>query len=483
MKREFILNALFLVLVNLLVKPFYLFGIDRTVQNTVAPGVYGLYAILFSFAFLFQIVNDFGLQNYNNRHISRHPQLLGKYFPALLLLKILLGVLFLVLILLFGLIPGYTQQYPVLLSLIAVNFLLQSLILFLRSNLSGLGFYRLDSLLSTLDRLILIALMSVLLWIVPRTSYFRIEWFVYAQTGTYLLSLTLIFILLRPHLGKTGKWWNPRLVRLIIRQSYPYALVVFLMTLYTRIDFVMIERLLPQGAKEADFYAAAYRLLDALNILGYLFAGLLLPMFARLLKQPGEDAEDLARFSFKLIWAMALPLAAGIFAFRQEIMNILYELDSYYGGQILGMLMGSFVALSGSYIFGTLLTASGRLRPMNQLFIVGVVLNVSLNLWWIPRSGALGAAQATLITQSVIFLAQYFLCIRMGLIRPDFRLWIQIGFFCLLILGLVQWVPRRITLSWPLELILIISLGGLGAILFRMVDFRQLFSLKSDISR
>jgi len=38
MKRKFINNLGFLLFLNLLVKPFWIFGIDRTVQNMAAPG-------------------------------------------------------------------------------------------------------------------------------------------------------------------------------------------------------------------------------------------------------------------------------------------------------------------------------------------------------------------------------------------------------------------------------------------------------------
>ena len=83
MNREFFINVLFLIFVNLLIKPFYIFGIDRTVQNTVAPGDYGIYFALFNFTFLFQIINDFGIQNFNNRNIAQYNQLLDKYFRLL----------------------------------------------------------------------------------------------------------------------------------------------------------------------------------------------------------------------------------------------------------------------------------------------------------------------------------------------------------------------------------------------------------------
>ncbi|NRA49561.1 MAG: oligosaccharide flippase family protein [Phaeodactylibacter sp.] len=94
MKREFLINIIFLLTANLLIKPFYLFGIDRTVQNTVEGDGYGLYFTLFNFTFIFQIVNDFGIQNFNNRNIAQHRHLIDKYFPNILVLKAGLGIVF-----------------------------------------------------------------------------------------------------------------------------------------------------------------------------------------------------------------------------------------------------------------------------------------------------------------------------------------------------------------------------------------------------
>jgi drug/metabolite transporter (DMT)-like permease len=85
LNREFLLNAVFLVLVNLLIKPFYVFGIERTVQERVGTEQYGLYATLFSFAYLLFMVNDFGIHYFNSRTVARHPQLAAKLFPNTLI--------------------------------------------------------------------------------------------------------------------------------------------------------------------------------------------------------------------------------------------------------------------------------------------------------------------------------------------------------------------------------------------------------------
>jgi len=43
MSRKFLYQILLLVSINFLIKPFYLFGIERNIQNILPEGDYGLY--------------------------------------------------------------------------------------------------------------------------------------------------------------------------------------------------------------------------------------------------------------------------------------------------------------------------------------------------------------------------------------------------------------------------------------------------------
>lgn len=474
MKREFLLNIGFLIVVNLLIKPFYIFGIDRTVQNTVPVADYGLYFTLFNFAFLFHIINDFGLQNFNNRHLSQHRHLLAKYLPSFLALKSLLALLYLLVVLLAGWLAHYPPAYFRLLLPIGINWILMGLVLFLRSNVSGLGWYRLDSMLSVLDRSLLIIVCSILLWAPAWTGRFRIEWFIYAQTFTLLLTVLIAGSLLVRQIKSWSFRLRPLYLLLILKKSYPYALVIFLMTIYTRIDGVMIERLLADGAQQSGIYAMAYRLLDAATMFGFLVAGLLLPMFSRLLHK-GQSVVPLLRLSFRLVWVLSVGLAIAVFFFREEIMVALYREGTAYGGAILGYLMLSFVAVCGTYIHGTLLTANGRLLRMNLVFTAGVVLNVGLNAWLIPRQQALGAALATCVTQFVVWLAQA------EITRREFRLPLAPGFLVriLLFTGLAVVVGyllqrQNLGLPWLYRFLFSFPIIALLAVLTGLIPGRQL---------
>ncbi|MDR0294977.1 MAG: hypothetical protein LBH91_02145, partial [Prevotellaceae bacterium] len=75
-QRDFIFNILFLLFLNLLIKPFWILGIDRGVQNTVGAENYGIYFAVLSFTIMLNMLLDFGLTNFNNRNIAQNTQLL-----------------------------------------------------------------------------------------------------------------------------------------------------------------------------------------------------------------------------------------------------------------------------------------------------------------------------------------------------------------------------------------------------------------------
>jgi O-antigen/teichoic acid export membrane protein len=459
MKREFLINIVFLIGINLLIKPLYIFGIDRTVQNVLPPGDYGYYFALFNFVWLFQIVNDFGIAYYNSRNLSQHRHLLHKYFPNLLALKAALTLAFGALVFVAAALWGYKPWSNGLLWFICLNQALTSLVLFLRSNVAGLGMYRTDSVLSALDRLLVIIVCGALLWMPEARAQFRIEYFVWAQTAALGITAAIAFGVLHGRLGHWQFRLRPAFLRVFFRRSFPYALAVFLMTVYTRVDAVMIEKLLPDGKVEAGIYAAAYRLLDAANIIGFLFAGLLLPIFARMLKT-GERAEGLAHFSFSLLFACALPLVLCCWYYGEDIMRLLYHRGDAYYGRVLGVLMWSFLPVCGMYVYGTLLTANENLKRLNGLFAGGLVLNISLNAILIPTGQALGAAVATCITQFAVFGGElYLLREELGIV-PGKKMVLRLlafGAFCFFIIMTIGWAGA----TAPLHA-LIISLGFMG---------------------
>lgn len=475
MKREFLLNIVFLVFVNLLIKPFFIFGIDLGVQNRVGPAEYGLYFTLLNFTWLFQIVNDFGIQNFNNTHLAKHPQLLGKYFPNLLIIKGLAAICYSILTIGAAIIWGFNSPGALaLLGWLVGNQLLVALVFFLRSNVSGLGFYRADSLFSSLDRLLAIGFMAVLLWARPFSKPFEIWEFAAAQTLAIGLTALAATVFLLPHLRGLRWGFRPVFLVFLLRRTAPFALVILLMTIVSRIDAVILQKLLPDGLEQAGIYGNGYRLLDACSMVGFLFATLFLPMFSRLLKEK-QPVQPLLSLGFRLMMAGAVPICAVVFFNKMAISRVLSDHSTPFWGEVLGLTIWIFIPVCVNYSFGTLLTASQNLRKLAWLFAVGVVLSVVLNLIFIPIWKAAGAATASLFTASFLGFGQIFLAQKQFGLKIRATAVLQFALFFAAVLGANFFISKQA--NWPLFQKIALGLAAGGALVFvcNLLKIRQLF--------
>ncbi|MEI8006594.1 MAG: oligosaccharide flippase family protein [Bacteroidota bacterium] len=421
MRRKFLTNLGFLLFLNLLIKPFWVFGIDRTVQNLVGVEAFGFYFVVFNFSFLFNILLDLGITNFNNRNIAQNHHLLSKHFSGILLMKILLGFLYLA-VTFFVAFWKYNPDQLKILGVLALNQFLISFILYLRSNISGLLMFKTDSVLSVLDRLLMIIFCGVLIWGHVTTTPFKIEWFVYSQTAAYALTaLTALAIVIRKAKFRRLNWNWPFFL-MIMKQSAPFALLVLFMTFYNRLDPVMLESLLDKtkGNQQAGIYASGFRIFDAVNMIAYLFSVLLIPVFSRMIKHK-ENIEHMVKMAFTMIITPAILVAIGSYFYSVELMSLLYNTHIQDSANVFQVLMGGFVAVSTTYIFGTLLTANGNLKELNIIACCGLLINFFGNVIMIPKMLAIGSAYSSLITQFTTAVVGVILAVKVFKMKLNFR--------------------------------------------------------------
>jgi O-antigen/teichoic acid export membrane protein len=324
----------------------------------------------------------------------------------------------------------------------------------------------------------MIVICSVLLFTNITNHIFKIEWFVYAQTAAYLIATLITFAVVLSHTGKLKLYFDWRFFLVFLRKSYPYALLILLMSFYNRIDSVMLVRLLPNGQEQSGIYALAFRLLDAVSMFGVLFAGLLLPIFARMLKKK-EELGSMVQFSFLLLFVPAIIISFSSIFYDHQIMSLLYSKNIELtkesielSASILRLLMVSFLGIATTYIFGTLLTANGSIRQLNFMAVVGMFLNIGLNLILIPHLQALGSAWASLATQVFTALAQTLLAVSILKLKINYRL---IGKLILFIgFVLIIGYSSRMLGSWVLGYSLMIGVSALFAFSVRLINLRAL---------
>lgn len=476
MRRFFVKNLLFVIAVNLLVKPLWVFLVDRTVQNRVGHAGYGTYQALVNLGLIFNIILDFGLTYYNTHIISGSPGKLRTLFPAMLSARLVLAGVYAAIVLIAGWLLGFSYTEMLLLAGIVAIQSLNSLMLFLRSNISALHKFRLDALLSVTDRLLMIGVCSVLLfW--PSMPAFQIEWFVLAQIACYAAAIVFAMYFMRRIASVSFvPSFNIHEVGGIVKKSIPYATLVFLMAVHMRADTILIERISgPDSKSFAGIYAAGYRLLDVGNMFGIMFSGMLLPMFGRLLSQK-QDIQPIVRLSVNILLPVAFIATGAAVFFGTNIMQWLYTDMNEYSGQVFAWLMACFPAYCIMYIYSTLLTANGNLILLNKVAITGVIINLSLNLWLIPEQQALGAAKVAFITQTALALLYIFFSGKKLQLDKSIRLLAaHLGY--VLMLGASGYLCTRLEIYWLYAMCIYAASGLLFIFLFRFVSISSVKAL------
>ncbi|MBR1785261.1 MAG: polysaccharide biosynthesis protein [Bacteroidales bacterium] len=470
MPKKLLTGLFWILLANLIVKPLWLLGIEVGVQNAVGNSMYGLYSAVFNLAYILNILLDLGLTNFNTRNIARHPHLIGKHMGGILGIKLCLLALYVVAAFTIGALLGYGSDEFSLLAWLCLAQFLNSLILYLRSNFEALLLFRWDSLFSILDRLLMIAICGMLLR-GPYADRFTILWFAKAQVAAYAITAVsaLVVIGRRVHLRKLR--WNRVFFIAILRKSAPYALLVLLMASYNRLDPILLR--LISGSDEAGIYAGAFRLLDALTMVTYLVSVPLLPIFSR--QTACADHEGLVQ-SVRLVFAPTMAFAIGasitLSAMASPLMEAMYNTSSERYAAVFRLLVFGIIPIGVTYIFGTLLTAGGRLRELNIFAASSLLLNAALNLALIPRLGATGSAWASLSAQGMMAAAQAWLAMRVyALPTASLRLW-RLALFTLLMLA-VNTAAARLALAWQLWMAAAVFIALVSVPLLRLADPRE----------
>lgn len=471
MSKKFASSVIILVLVNLLVKFVWIFGVERGFQLKVGFENYGLYYSLFNFTAILSVIAEGGLSNFLIRSVATDEQKQQNTFW----LKITLSAIYILIAYVAGQVFGYPRSYFKLLFILSIYQMLFSFLTYLRAFLKGNQLFKADTFFSVFDRMLLVFLFIPLLYI--RLPFnLDIYFFALAQVLALLFSIITCSVILYKNncinvsTFKFAFKWDE------IKKIMPYTLFAFLVLAYYKVDSVMLEKLLPNGKIESGVYAAAYRLLDASNLLPILFASLFLPILSKNLSNPSA-LKKLIDLSFETLISWALILALSCWFYRFQLMQLLYgEANSEYLSKIFGILMLSAPLITIYYIFSTVLTAKNQLKTLNSIASVGLVLNIVLNLYMIPNYQALGAAIATLITLLVTGFSYSLFALKKvenGFSsKQTLKIICLTAMLCLTGLGL-----QYVSINWMLSFIAFVSLGSIYTFSLRLISLKRLLEL------
>jgi O-antigen/teichoic acid export membrane protein len=195
----------------------------------------------------------------------------------------------------------------------------------------------------------------------------------------------------------------------LFRSASPFFDVLLLGVLYTRGGIVMLGAL--RDEVEVGLYAAADRLLIAPLLLPNMLNAAVYPALSRLQHTAPDQAARLARRSMLLMLALSVPLAALLYAFAPQLIQLLFG-DEYLVAIPALQLLAWTVPIRGiALLLGSQLAAMNRQKEMARARLISLVAFGVLSYLLISYQGFTGLAMAVLACE-ILLAVLYALLIR-----------------------------------------------------------------------
>jgi len=185
----------------------------------------------------------------------------------------------------------------------------------------------------------------------------------------------------------------------LLKQSWPYILSGIMISLYMKIDAVMIKEIL--GDYAVGQYSAASRLSEGCYFIAIAIISSLYPAIVNAKQHSQARYENRLKNLYSLMFFLAVAMSIPVTIISPYAINVLYgEQFSEASGVLIIHIWASIFVFLGMTSGRWLLTEELQIISVFNT-VVGAALNIGLNLIFIPKFGIEGAAWASIISYSV----------------------------------------------------------------------------------
>jgi O-antigen/teichoic acid export membrane protein len=194
------------------------------------------------------------------------------------------------------------------------------------------------------------------------------------------------------------------LLRPWVRAAIPLGITFIITTVYFKVDVPILQRFRPYD--EVGWYTFAYKPFESLLFIPFTLRGVVFPLLSLYHRRSPDRVLLLSEKFFKALVILGWPVTVGVFLLAQQFNDLLrlYP-QSEPALQILAL---AIVFMFADNTFAATLNAIDKQTVFAAVAVVGLIINVGVNLVVIPKYGYLGASWAVVVTEAALVIVGWF---------------------------------------------------------------------------
>ncbi|WP_222535489.1 flippase [Pedobacter polysacchareus] len=363
------------------------------VGNYLGPEVFGVYNYPLAFITFFIAAAALGLDGFVTRELLRFPEKKNELLGTAFTLKLIGGIAVLPLIYLaYHFAVDMTTVDAPLSYIMVVGFtgIVQAFNIidsYFQSRAQGkfiMAVQVMGNLLSAGFKLLLIVLGMSLNWFIAALLF-----------DVIALALGYVYIYQKEG-GSIFEWkFESPLARFLLKHSWPMAFSAILISIYMKIDTLMIQGYL--GSAQQGIYATVAQFSEAWYFIPVAIVTAVFPAIMNAKRDDPERYQRRMQNMYDLMVWISLSIALFMTFASPLIYRILYTPDYWPAAHVLSVHIWAGVFTFLGTASGQFLIAEGYTKLSMLRTGAGAIINIVLNILWIPEYGIMGAAVATLI--------------------------------------------------------------------------------------
>ncbi len=201
--------------------------------------------------------------------------------------------------------------------------------------------------------------------------------------------------------------WDPAFWKTALSRSWPVGLSIAFGLLYFKADTIILSLFRSQA--EVGIYGAAYRVLEILITIPFMYAGVLLPILAGAwAKKEKEKFTKLISASIDVMMIMLVPMIVGTWLLGTRIMTAVAGDEFASSGPILSVLIVAIGAIYLNTVFSHAVVALDKQRNMIPVYAGTAIVALIGYFILIPIYGMWAAAWITVASEIIVGTGSYF---------------------------------------------------------------------------